>query len=101
MSVFLFNNVFIDMSIQKKLIEDILSSYDIINENKKFIQESSLVKLSSTGYSNLKYDMDGTQNDEVNKPLLDDLNAAAKAASYLSTLTPLSQANLFPDLIQV
>jgi hypothetical protein len=87
MSVFLFNNVFIDMSIQKKLIEDILSSYDIINENKKFIQESSLVKLSSTGYSNLKYDMDGTQNDEVNKPLLDDLNAAAKAAGITATIT--------------
>ena len=75
------------MSIQKKLIEDILSSYDIINENKKFIQESSLVKLSSTGYSNLKYDMDGTQNDEVNKPLLDDLNAAAKAAGITATIT--------------
>ena len=87
MSVFLFNNVFIDMSIQNKLIEDILSSYDIINENKKFIQESSLVKLSSTGYSNLKYDMDGTQNDEVNKPLLDDLNAAAKAAGITATIT--------------
>ena len=87
MSVFLFRNVFIDMSIQKKLIEDILSSYDIISENKKLVHESSLVKLSSTGYSNLKYDMDGTQNDEVNKPLLDDLNAAAKAAGITATIT--------------
>ena len=75
------------MSIQKKLIEDILSSYDIISENKKLVHESSLVKLSSTGYSNLKYDMDGTQNDEVNKPLLDDLNAAAKAAGITATIT--------------
>ena len=87
MSVFLFRNVFIDMSIQKKLIEDILSSYDIISENKKLVHESSLVKLSSTGYSNLKYDMDGTQNDEVNKPLLDDLNTAAKAAGITATIT--------------
>lgn len=75
------------MSIQKKLIEDILSSYDIINENKKFINESSLVKLSNTAYSNLKHDMDGTQNDEVNKPLLDDLNAAAKSVGIVATIT--------------
>lgn len=76
------------MSVQKKLIEDILSSYDTILQNKNFIKEDlNLVKLSDTGYSNAKYDTDGTQNDSVNKPLLDDIHAAAKSVGIVATIT--------------
>lgn len=76
------------MSVQKKLIGDILSGYDIISENRNFIKEAlNLVKLSDTGYSNVKYDTDGTQNDSINKPLLDDIQAAAKSVGIVATIT--------------
>lgn len=76
------------MSVQKKLIEDILSSYDTILQHKNFIKEElNLVKLGTTGYSNAKYDTDGTQNDFVNKPLLDDIQNAAKSAGIVATIT--------------
>ena len=76
------------MSSQKKIIEDILSTYDTIFENKNFIKEElNLVKLSNTGYSNAKYDSDGTQNDSVNKPLLDDIQNAAKSVGIVATIT--------------
>jgi len=76
------------MSIQKKLIEDILSSYNTILQNKDFIKEAAtFVKLSSTGYSNVKYDNDGTQNDSVNKALLDDIQTAAKSVGIVATIT--------------
>jgi hypothetical protein len=76
------------MSSQKKLIEDILSSYDTILQHKNFIKEElNLVKLGTTGYSNAKYDTDGTQNDFVNKPLLDDIQNAAKSAGIVATIT--------------
>lgn len=74
------------MSIQKKLIEDILSGYDIILQNRDFIKEG-LVKLSDTAYTNVKYDQDGTQNDLVNKPLLDDIQSAAKSVGIVATIT--------------
>lgn len=76
------------MSYQKKLIEDILSSYDTILSHKTFIKESAtFVKLNSTGYSNVKYDTDGTQNDSVNKALLDDIQTAAKSVGIVATIT--------------
>jgi len=76
------------MSSQKKLIEDILSSYDTILGNKTFIkEEATFVKLNSTGYSNVKYDNDGTQNDSVNKALLDDIQTAAKSVGIVATIT--------------
>jgi hypothetical protein len=76
------------MSRQKKLIEDILSSYDTILQNKSFIKESAtFVKLNSTGYGNVKYDNDGTQNDSVNKALLDDIQTAAKSVGIVATIT--------------
>lgn len=76
------------MSSQKKLIEDILSSYDTILQHKNFIKEElNLVKLGTTGYSNAKYDTDGTQNDFVNKPLLDDIQNAAKSVGIVATIT--------------
>ena len=76
------------MNNQKKLIEDILSSYDTILSNKTFIKEAAtFVKLNSTGYSNVKYDNDGTQNDSVNKALLDDIQTAAKSVGVIATIT--------------
>lgn len=76
------------MNSQTKIIEKILKSYETILENKKFILESpTLVKLLDTNYSNVKFDTDGTQNDSVNKVLLDDLNAAAESAGVVVTIT--------------
>jgi murein DD-endopeptidase MepM/ murein hydrolase activator NlpD len=71
-----------------KVNKDILSLYEeILTNNKNIISELELVKLNDTNYSNLKYDSDGTQFDSVNKPLLDDLDAAAKAAGITATIT--------------
>jgi murein DD-endopeptidase MepM/ murein hydrolase activator NlpD len=47
----------------------------------------NMVTLNNTSYSNLKFDKDGTQYDVVNKPLLDDLNTAAKNAGLVATIT--------------
>ena len=72
----------------KNYIKEIISKYDDILSNKNIINEDfNLVKLSSTSYSNLKYDKDGTQNDSVNKPLLDDINSAAKSVGVVATIT--------------
>ena len=76
------------MSVQKKLIEDILSSYDTILLHKNFIKESAtFVELGNTGYSNVTHDNDGTQNDSVNKALLDDIQTAAKSVGIVATIT--------------
>ena len=65
-----------------------MSSYDIINENKKFIFESAtFVRLGDTNYSNVKFDTDGTQNDSVNKALLDDIQRAATSVGIVATIT--------------
>jgi murein DD-endopeptidase MepM/ murein hydrolase activator NlpD len=69
----------------------ILSIYkEILTNNKNIISELELVQLNDTSYSNLKYDNDGTHLDSVNKPLLDDLNAASKAAGIVTTITTAS-----------
>ena len=47
----------------------------------------NLVKLNTTSYPNLKFDNDATQNDFVNKPLLDDINSAAQKADLVATIT--------------
>jgi hypothetical protein len=71
--------------------EQILSIYeDILTNNKNILSELELVQLNDTSYSNLKYDSDGTQFDSVNKPLLDDLDAASKAAGITTTITTAS-----------
>lgn len=55
---------------------------------KKFIMESlTMSQLDKTNYSNLKYDNDATKTDSVNKALLDDINAAAKSAGLVATIT--------------
>jgi hypothetical protein len=74
-----------------KVNKDILSIYEeILTNNRNIISELELVQLNDTSYSNLKYDNDGTQYDSVNKPLLDDINAAAKAAGITATVTTAS-----------
>lgn len=74
-----------------KVNKDILSIYEeILTNNRNIISELELVQLNDTNYSNLKYDNDGTQYDSVNKPLLDDINAASKAAGITTTITTAS-----------
>jgi biotin carboxyl carrier protein len=77
-----------------KITKDILSIYEeILTNNKNILSELELVKLNDTNYSNLKYDRDGTQYDSVNKPLLDDINAAAKAVGITATITTASSGH--------
>jgi len=74
-----------------KVNKDILSIYEeILTNNKNILSELELVQLNDTNYSNLKYDNDGTQSDSVNKPLLDDIDEAAKAAGLTATVTTAS-----------
>lgn len=70
-------------------INKVLSLYNYILENKKlvFLNELTTVQLNKTSYSNVKYDSDGTQNDEVNKALLDDLQTAASKSGVIATIT--------------
>lgn len=75
------------MSSQTKLIKDILSSYNTILENKILIQELEMVKLDDVDYPNVKHDNDGTQNDSVNKPLIDDIQSAASSIGVVVTIT--------------
>lgn len=76
------------MSSQKKLTEDILFSYDIILKNKNLIREAlNIVPLAQTNYSHVKYDYDNTKNDSVNKPLLDDMQAAGQSVGVVLTIT--------------
>ena len=59
----------------------------ILETKKNLIKELNLVTLKDTSYSNVKFDLDSTQYDKVNKPLLDDLQAAAKSAGIIATIT--------------
>jgi len=45
------------------------------------------VRLGNTNYSNVKIDNDATQNDQINQPLLDDLQTAASNAGVVVTIT--------------
>jgi hypothetical protein len=60
-----------------------------INKNKRLMNllENDLVKLSSTSYSNVKYDDDATKNDLVTKALLDDIQKAADSVGIVATIT--------------
>lgn len=54
---------------------------------KSLIEGLTMSQLNQTNYSNLKYDNDATKTDSVNKALLDDINAAAKSAGLVATIT--------------
>jgi len=76
------------------IIKSILESYKVFGRQKEkldsktqVIKELNMVKLNNTSYSNLKFDSDGTQNDSVNKALLDDIDRAARAAGLVATIT--------------
>jgi hypothetical protein len=84
---FILNEVFIVMSSQTKIIKDILSSYETILENKNLISELEMLPLANMSYSNVNRDNDGTKNDSVNKALVDDIQAAAKAIGVTATIT--------------
>ena len=72
------------MSVQKKLIEDILSSYDIINKNKNMVFE-----VADT-YNNIEFKNIGLGNpasDNINTSLLQDIQTAAKSAGVNVSVT--------------
>jgi hypothetical protein len=69
------------------LTHKINTSLNSILENKKLISELNTVTLKDTSYPNVKFDTDGTQNDKVNKALLDDLQKAASSAGIVVTIT--------------
>jgi hypothetical protein len=69
---------------EKKVLKEIDRIKDLI---KSPLNEVSLMQLNKTDYSNLKYDKDGTHTDSVNQALLDDINAAAKKAGLVATIT--------------
>ena len=72
------------MSNQKKLIEDILSSYNIINENKTLVFEVT------DSYNNIDFRNIGHGNpasDNINATLLQDIQNAAKSAGVNVSVT--------------
>ena len=72
------------MSRQKKLIEDILSSYDTINENKRLVFEVADI------YNNIEFKNIGLGNpasDNINTSLLQDIQTAAKSAGLNVSVT--------------
>lgn len=61
-----------------------------INENpggSEPLSEANMIAISSGSYSNIKYDVDGTQNDVVSKDLLNDIQKAASGAGVVVTIT--------------
>lgn len=72
------------MSIQKKLIEDILSSYDIINENKNMVFEVSDI-YSNVGFENIGHG--NPASDNISTALLQDIQTAAKSAGVNVSVT--------------
>ncbi len=67
--------------ISESILVSILEDFQLIKEKLEMIQ------LDDTSYPNVKFDSDGTQYDEVNKALLDDLQKAAAAAGIVATIT--------------
>lgn len=67
--------------VSESILISILEQFEIMKE------AVELVQLDDTSYSNVKFDTDGTQYDEVNKALLDDLQKAASAAGVVATIT--------------
>jgi hypothetical protein len=62
------------------------TSEKVSGDTKTAINEA-FVRLGDTSYSNVKFDGDGTQNDQINQPLLDDLQTAASNAGVTVTIT--------------
>jgi hypothetical protein len=72
------------MSSQKKLINEILSSYETINNNKKFVSE-----VTDT-YNNIEFRNIGLGNpatDNINTSLLSDIQTAARSAGLNVSVT--------------
>lgn len=69
----------------EQISESILVS--ILDDFKLMKEAVQLVQLKDTSYPNVKFDSDGTQYDEVNKALLDDLQKAASASGIVATIT--------------
>lgn len=67
--------------ISESILLSILEDFQLIKE------KIELVQLDDTSYSNVKFDKDGTQYDEVNKALLDDLQKAAASVGVIATIT--------------
>lgn len=63
------------------------TSLNLMLENKKMLSELNTITLKDTSYPNVKFDMDGTQHDRVNKPLLDDIQKAAQSVGIIATIT--------------
>lgn len=73
-------NKFVNENIER--IKEIYNN-STLNEGKPL----NKVQLRDTNYSHLKYDYDGTQNDYINSPLLEDLNKAGMATNVIITIT--------------
>jgi hypothetical protein len=58
-----------------------------IDRMKILMEGPNMVALKTTSYPNVKFDTDGTQNDEVNKALLDDIQKAAESTGIIATIT--------------
>lgn len=67
--------------ISESILLSILEDFQLIKE------KVELVQLDDTSYPNVKFDKDGTQYDEVNKALLDDLQKAAASVGVVATIT--------------
>jgi len=62
------------------------TSEKVSGDTKTSVNEA-FVRLGDTSYSNVKFDKDGTQYDQVNQALLDDLQTAASKAGVTITIT--------------
>jgi len=62
------------------------TSEKVSGDTKTSISEA-FVRLGDTNYSHVKFDRDGTQNDQLNQALLDDLQTAASNANVVVTIT--------------
>jgi hypothetical protein len=74
------------MSIQKKLIEDILSSYDIINENKNMVFEV-VDTYSNINFLDRKVGNSTPSKDNISTTLLQDVQNAAKSVGLMVDVT--------------
>ena len=68
-----------------------MKKQSVLNEQvdrmKILMEGPNMVKLKSTSYPNVKFDNDGTQNDEVNQALLQDIQKAAESVGIIATIT--------------
>jgi hypothetical protein len=68
-----------------------MKKQSVLNEQvdrmKILMEGPNMVKLKTTSYPNVKFDNDGTQNDEVNDALLQDIQKAAESVGIVATIT--------------